>query len=228
MNATQVHDAAAIGASGARTTDMKLEVVVIPVSDVDRAAAFYGRLGWKLAAPPPDLDTTKGGGRVLQFTPPGSPCSIIFGDGVTPSAPGSAQLLFLVVPDIEAARTELIGKGVEASEVFHDAGGGYNFFDPRARARGPDPKRRSYASFVTFSDPDGNLWLVQEITTRFPGRLEPDATRYASAQDLAAALRRAAAAHGEYEKRTGAADPDWPDWYAAYMAAEQSGAGLPS
>src|SRR5918998_1386704 len=142
--------------------------------------------------------------------------------------PGTAQHLFLVVSDIEAAREELIGKGVDASEVFHDAGGGYNFFDPRARASGPDPKRRSYASFVTFRDPDGNGWLLQEITTRFPGRLDPDATRFASARDLASAMRRAAAAHGQHEKRIGAADPDWPDWYAAYMVAEQAGEELPS
>lgn len=228
MNDTQVQGAASIRTAGARSSDLKLEVVVIPVSDVDRAAEFYGRLGWTMAAPPPDLDLTKVLRRVFQFTPPGSPCSIIFGDGVTPSAPGAAQFLFLVVPDIEAARAELIGKGIDASEVFHDAGAGYNFFDPCARARGPDPKRRSYASFVTFSDPDGNLWLLQEITTRFPGRLAPDATRFASARDLAIALRRAAAAHGEHEKRTGAAEPDWPDWYAAHMAAEQSGEELPS
>jgi catechol 2,3-dioxygenase-like lactoylglutathione lyase family enzyme len=228
MNDTQVNGKAAIERSGARTTDMKLEVVVIPVSDVGRAAEFYGRLGWKLAAPPPDLDTTKAGGRVLQFTPPGSPCSVIFGEGVTPAAPGSAQFLFLVVPDVVAAREELVAKGVAASEVFHDAGGGYNFFDPDVRAGGPDPKRRSYASFATFSDPDGNGWLLQEITTRFPGRVDPDATRFASARDLAGAMRRASAAHGEHEKRIGAADPDWSNWYAAYMVAEQAGKELPS
>jgi catechol 2,3-dioxygenase-like lactoylglutathione lyase family enzyme len=208
--------------------DMKLEVVVIPVSDIDRAAEFYGRLGWRLDGPPPDLDIGEGGGRLLQFTPPGSPCSIIFGTGVTPSAPGTAQFLFLVVPDIEAAREELISKGIDASEVFHDASGGYNFFDPGARASGLDPKRRSYASFVTFSDPDGNGWLLQEVTARFPGRVDSNATSFASASDLASAMRRASAAHGEYEKRIGGAHANWPDWYAAYMVAEQAGKELPS
>jgi catechol 2,3-dioxygenase-like lactoylglutathione lyase family enzyme len=203
--------------------DMKLEVVVIPVSDIDRAAEFYGRLGWRK-----DADIANGDRRVLQFTPPGSPCSIIFGTSVTLSAPGTAQFLHLVVSDIEAARDELIGKGVDASEVFHDAGGGYNRFDPDARASGPDPGRRSYASFVTFSDPDGNGWLLQEITTRFPGRIDSNATTFASATDLAGAMRRASVAHGEHEKRIGVADPNWPDWYAAYMVAEQVGEELPS
>jgi catechol 2,3-dioxygenase-like lactoylglutathione lyase family enzyme len=202
---------------------MKLEVVVIPVSDVDRAAEFYGRLGWRL-----DADIREGDGRALQFTPPGSPCSIIFGAGVSPSPPGTAQFLFLVVSDIEAAREELIGKGVDASEVFHDASGGYNFFDPDVRASGPDPERRSYTSFLTFRDPDGNGWLLQEITTRFPGRVDSNATRFDSAPDLASAMRRASAAHGQHETRIGAADPDWPDWYAAYMVAEQAGKALPS
>ncbi len=223
MSSTYVRSEAAIETARARMADMKLEVVVIPVSDVDRAAEFYGRLGWRL-----DADIREGGGRALQFTPPGSPCSIIFGTGVSPSPPGTAQFLFLVVSDIEAAREELIGKGVDASEVFHDAGGGYNFFDPGARASGPDPKRRSYASFLTFRDPDGNGWLLQEITTRFPGRVDSNATSFASASDLASAMRRASAAQGEHEKRIGAADPNWPDWYAAYMVAEQAGEELPS
>ena len=201
--------------------DMKLEVVVIPVSDVGRAAEFYRRLGWRL-----DADIAKGDGRLLQFTPPGSPCSIIFGTGVTPSAPGTARFLHLVVSDIEAARDELIRKDVDASEVFHDAGGGYNRFDPDARASGPDPQRRSYASFVTFKDPDGNGWLLQEITTRFPGRVAGDTT-YASAGDLSQALRRAEAAHGQHEARTGQRDQNWPDWYAKYMMREQSGEELP-
>lgn len=198
--------------------DMKLEVVVIPVSDVAWSAAFYGRLGWRL-----DADIAKGDSRILQFTPPGSPSSILFGTGLTPSAPGTAQFLHLVVSDIEAARAELIGKGVETSEVFHDAAGGYNRFDPAARASGPDPQRRSYASFLTFEDPDGNGWVLQEITTRFPGRVDPHATSFASAAELANAMRRAEAAHGEHEKRIGAADPNWPDWYAVYIAAEQAG-----
>lgn len=201
--------------------DMKLEVVVIPVSDVGRAAEFYRRLGWRL-----DADIAKGDKRVLQFTPPGSPCSVIFGTGITPAAPGTARFLHLVVSDIEAARDELIRKGVDASEVFHDARGGYNRFDPAARARGPDPQRRSYASFVTFSDPDGNSWVLQEITTRFPGRVADDTT-YTSPGDLSQALRRAEAAHGQHEARTGQRDQNWPDWYAEYMVREQSGEELP-
>ncbi len=224
MSSTLLRSEAEIESPGARTTDMKLEVVVIPVSDVDRAAEFYGRLGWRL-----DADIREGDGRALQFTPPGSPCSIIFGTGVSPSAPGTAQFLFLVVSDIEAAREELIGKGVDASEVFHDAGGGYNFFDPDARASGPDPERRSYASFLTFRDPDGNGWLLQEITTRFPGRVDSNATSFASASDLASAMRRASAAHGEHETRMGGQrDENWPDWYAEYMVAEQTGKPLPT
>ncbi len=202
--------------------DMKLEVVVIPVSDVGRAAEFYQRLGWRR-----DADIASGDARLLQFTPQGSPCSIIFGTGVTPSPPGTARFLHLVVSNIEAARDELIRNGVDVSEVFHDAGGGYNRFDPKARASGPDPQRRSYASFVTFSDPDGNGWVLQEITTRLPGRIDSNATTFASAPDLAGAMRRASAAHGEHETRVGA-DANWPDWYAAYMVAEQSGKELPS
>ena len=222
MSSTQVRSEPAVETARARAVDMKLEVVVIPVSDVDRAAEFYVSLGWRL-----DVDIREGDGRALQFTPPGSPCSIIFGTGVSPSAPGTAQYLFLVVSDIEAAREELIGKGVDAGEVFHDAGGGYNFFDPDVRASGPDPERRSYASFLTFGDPDGNVWLLQEVTTRFPGRVDPSETRFASARDLADAMRRASAAHGRHEERIGAADPNWPDWYAAHMVAEQAGEVLP-
>ena len=223
MSSTQVRSDSTTAPPGAPATDMKLEVVVLPVSDVDRAADFYARLGWRR-----DADIATDGGRLLQFTPPGSPCSIIFGTGVTPSAPGSTQFLHLVVSDIEAARRELVGKGVEASEVFHDASGGYNRFDPALRASGPDPQRRTYASFLTFSDPDGNGWLLQEITTRFPGRIDGGATSFASAADLASAMRRAETAHGQHEKRIGAADPDWSDWYAAYMAAEQAGQAPPT
>jgi catechol 2,3-dioxygenase-like lactoylglutathione lyase family enzyme len=209
--------------AAAEMIDMKLEVIVLPVSDVDRSATFYRELGWRVDA---DI-ATDNGGRILQFTPPGSPCSILIGTGLTPSAPGTAQFVHLIVSDIEAARAELIGKGVDASEVFHDAAGGYNRFDPAVRASGPDPERRSYASFVTFSDPDGNGWILQEITNRFPGRLDPDVTSFASVRDVADALRRASVAHGEHEKRIGAADPNWADWYAAYMVAEQAGGPLP-
>jgi catechol 2,3-dioxygenase-like lactoylglutathione lyase family enzyme len=222
MSSTEARGDRAPQETSAGKVDMKLEVVVIPVSDVNRAAEFYRKLGWRV-----DADITQGNSRILQFTPPGSACSIIFGTGVTPSAPGTAQFLHLVVSDIEAARNELIRSGVNASEVFHDAAGGYNRFDPRTRASGPDPRHRSYASFVTFNDPDGNGWVLQEITTRFPGRVDSDATTFASARDLAGAMRRAEAAHGEHEKRTGQRDADWPSWYAAYMVAEQSGKELP-
>jgi catechol 2,3-dioxygenase-like lactoylglutathione lyase family enzyme len=222
MSSTEVRSSDASGGASAAKVDMKLEVVVLPVSDVDRAAEFYTRLGWRK-----DADIKNADSRLLQFTPPGSPCSIIIGTGVTPSAPGTAQFLHLVVADIDAARDELIRNGVDASEVFHDAGGGYNRFDPDVRASGPDPERRSYASFVTFSDPDGNGWLLQEITTRFAGRVDSDATTFASATDLATAMRRASAAHGEHEKRIGEADANWPDWYAEYMVREQAGEELP-
>ncbi len=221
MSTTAIHSKDATTDARVGKVDMKLEVVVIPVSDVGRAADFYRKLGWRV-----DADIAKGDRRVLQFTPPGSPCSIIFGTGVTPSAPGTAQFIHLIVSDIEAAREELIRHGVGASEVFHDARGGTNRFDPAARASGPDPERRSYASFVTFTDPDGNGWVLQEITTRLPGRVAGDTT-YASVGDLSQALRRAEAAHGQHEARTGQRDQNWPDWYAEYMVREQRGEALP-
>ena len=207
---------------GTSEVDMKLEVVLVPVSDVERAAAFYRKVGWRQ-----DADTGKGDERRLQFTPPGSACSIIIRKGVGPAVPGTTQFLHLVVSDIVAAREELVRKSIDASEVFHDAAGGFDRFDRKARASGPDPQRRSYASFVIFNDPDGNGFVLQEITTRLPGRIDSNETTYASTPDLANAMRRAAKAHGEHEKRTGAADPNWPDWYAAYMVAEQNGKGLP-
>jgi len=222
----QANDAAS-EASVARV-DMKFEIVVIPVSDVDRAKEFYGRLGWRL-----DADYDNGNDfRVIQFTPPGSGCSVIFGRNVTGAAPGSAQGLYLIVDDIETARKELLRRGIEISEVFHDAGGMYSGPDEpylfgRRRVSGRDPEHRSYRSFASFKDPDGNGWLFQEITTRLPGRIEATATTFASANDLASAFRRAEAAHGEHEKRTGQRDANWPDWYAAYMVAEQSGKELP-
>jgi len=208
--------------------DMKLEIVIIPVSDLDRAKEFYANLGWRLDA---DFDNGKDF-RVMQFTPPGSGCSVIFGKNVTSAAPGSAQGLYLIVSDIEAARKELVGRGVKISEVFHDPGGEYAGSDQpylfgRRRVGGRDPEHRSYRSFASFSDPDGNGWLFQEITTRLPGRIDATATTFASANDLASAFRRAEAAHGEHEKRTGQRDENWPDWYAAYMVAEQSGKELP-
>ncbi len=205
--------------------DLKLEVVVIPVSDADRAKKFYGNLGWRLDADFP-FDN---GFRVIQFTPPGSGCSIQFGTNITSAAPGTARGLYLVVSDIEAARKELVARGVTVSEVFHAGAPGAQFQPDGASGRvpGPEPDHGTYRSFVTFSDPDGNGWLLQEITTRLPGRIDSAETAFTSASDLAAALRRASAAHGEHEKRIGQADPNWPDWYAAYMVAEGAGKPLP-
>ncbi|PVE22644.1 glyoxalase [Microvirga sp. KLBC 81] len=218
MSSTQVDDETAIEIPKARKIDMKLEVIVIPVSDVDRAKRFYGGLGWRL-----DADFVKGDAfRVVQFTPPGSPCSIHFGRGVTSAEPGSAQRLYLVVSDIEAARAELVERGVDVSEVFHRAAVG------EGPLSGPDPERRSYNSFASFSDPDGNSWLLQEVTARLPGRVDANDTTFASSSELAAALRRAAAAHGEHEKRTGQHDEGWPDWYAEYIVREQAGQPLPT
>ncbi|MEW2422242.1 VOC family protein [Streptomyces nigra] len=203
--------------------DMKLEIVVVPVSDVDRAKDFYTGLGWRLDADVATDDSF----RVVQVTPPGSPASVIFGTSVTEQAPGTARGLHLVVDDIEAAHSELKRNGADPSEVFHDAGGVFHHGGTDARVPGPDPKRTSYGSFLSFSDPDGNGYVLQEITTRLPGRLDPATTTYSSAGDLASALRRAAAAHGEHEAGTGAEDPDWPDRYARYMVAEQAGTELP-
>jgi catechol 2,3-dioxygenase-like lactoylglutathione lyase family enzyme len=208
--------------------DMKLEIVVLGVSDVDRAKAFYENLGWRL-----DADFAHGDDwRVIQFTPPGSGCSVIFGKNVTAAAPGSAQGLYLIVSDIAAARDELLRRGVEVSEMFHDTTGVYDGPDEpyllgRRRVGGADPEHRSYHSYASFRDPDGNGWLFQEITTRLPGRIDPATTAFASANDLASALRRAEAAHGLHEKRIGQRDDNWPDWYAAYMVAEQTGGELP-
>ena len=200
-----------------REIPMKLEAVVIPVADADRAKRFYGNLGWRL-----DADFVVGDAfRVVQFTPPGSQASIHFGKELTPAAPGSAQGLYLVVSDIVAARAELVGRGVAVSDVFHLAGPG------QPPLSGPDPQRRSYSSYATFSDPDGNGWLLQEITARFPGRVQGD-TAFTSPADLARALRRAEAAHGEHEKRTGVRDANWSDWYAEYLVAEQAGKELPT
>ena len=196
--------------------DMKLEVVVLPVSDVERSKRFYGALSWRL-----DADFSRGAFRVVQFTPPGSSCSIQFGTGLTPSTAGCTQSVFLVVSDVEAARSELIARSVEVSEVFHRGG-------PTGRLSGPDPERRSYGSFISFADPDGNSWLVQEVTVRLPGRVNTDVTQFTSATELAGALRRAEAAHGEHEKRTGQRDANWADWYADYMVREQAGRELPT
>ena len=197
--------------------DMKLEVVVLPVSDVDRSVGFYKALGWRLDA---DFATSPDF-RVVQMTPPGSACSVIFGTGLTSAEPGSAQGVQLSVSGIDAARAELAGHGAPVSEVFHDAGGVFHHAGDVARVPGPDPEHRSYGSWISFSDPDGNSWFVQEITTRLPGRVT--SAVYDSAAGLAQALRRAEAAHGKHEEAIGHADPDWPDWYAQYMVNESAG-----
>ncbi|QEE30228.1 glyoxalase [Terriglobus albidus] len=223
----EASSSAAVSVASAKQVDMKFEIVVIPVSDVDRAKAFYTQLGWRL-----DADFAQGSNyRVIQFTPPGSGCSIIFGKDVTAAAPGSAKGLYLIVSDLAAARSELLARGVAVSEIFHGASDNYSGADEpylfgSNRVAGPDPARSSYRSFSSFQDPDGNEWLFQEITTRLPGRVVGD-TSYASVADLIGALRRAAAAHGKHEERTGQADANWYDWYAEYMVKEQSGEPLP-
>ncbi len=198
---------------GVAPVDMKLEVVVIPVTDVERAEDFYARLGWRQDATPP-------GSGVFQFTPHGSACSVQFGKNLTSAAPGSAQRTYLIVSDIQTARDALVAAGIEVSEVFHLGSNG--------PVSGPDPEHGTYRSLATFSDPDGNSWLLQEITTRLPGRIDSGLTSFDSASDLASAFRRAEAAHGEHEKRIGERDANWPDWYAAYMVAEQAGTELPT
>lgn len=208
-----------------KVLDLKLEVVVIPVSDVDRAKDFYEQLGWRLDADFP-FDN---GFRVVQFTPPGSDCSVQFGSKITSARPGSSAGLYLVVPDVQAARDDLIARGVDVSAVFHPETPGAQFQTDgtSGRVNGAAPDHASYSSFATFTDPDANGWLLQEVTARLPGRVDAE-TSFASAADLASALRRAAAAHGEHEKRTGQADENWPEWYASYVVAEQAGEELPS
>jgi len=199
--------------AGVATVDMMLEAIVIPVSDAARAEQFYRKLGWRQDVTPP-------GSGVFQFTPHGSGCSVQFGKGLTSAAPGSVQRTYLIVSNIEAARKALIDTGIDVSEIFH--------FGPNGPVNGPDPEHRTYSSFATFSDPDGNSWLLQEITTRLPGRIDTGVTSFGSASDLASAMRRAEAAHGEHEKRMGGQrDANWSDWYAEYMAAEQAGTELP-
>jgi catechol 2,3-dioxygenase-like lactoylglutathione lyase family enzyme len=221
---------AAIEIPNARGLDMRLEIVVIPVSDVDRAKRFYGGLGWRLDA---DFGSDEGYFRIIQFTPPGSGGSIIFGKNVTAAAPGSAKGLYLAVSDIEAAHKELVGRGIEISEVFHGAAGAYAGPDEpylfgRTRVSGPDPEHGSYRSFASFNDPDGNGWLLQEVTRRAPGRVDTGVTTFTSSAEFAAALRRAEAAHGEHEKRTGGGrDENWPQWYAEYLISEQAGKDAP-
>jgi catechol 2,3-dioxygenase-like lactoylglutathione lyase family enzyme len=226
MSITEALSDDARGRTSARAVDMKLEAVVIPVSDVDRAKTFYGeRLDWR-----EDADFAfENGFRVVQYTPPGSPASVQFGVGTTTAAPGSAQGLYLVVPDIKAAREQLVERGIEASPVFHAETPGAQFQPGGGAGRvdGPASDRASYGSFVTFADPDGNGWLLQEVTTRLPGRIDRVETSYSSVSDVIQALVRAARAHGEHEERTGKYDEKWPEWYAMYMVAEQAGTELP-
>jgi catechol 2,3-dioxygenase-like lactoylglutathione lyase family enzyme len=226
MSAVRRQDGDTGGTESGVVVDLKLEAVVIPVADADRSKAFYAGLGWRL-----DADFSFDNGfRVVQFTPPGSPCSVQFGTKITGAPPGSAHGLYLIVSDVGAGRDELMSRGAKVSEVFHAGAPGAQL-DPEGtggRVGGPDPDHKSYSSFATFEDPDGNSWLLQEVTDRLPGRLDPTAISFNSAGDLAGALRRAERAHGEHEKRIGKADPDWPNWYADYMAREQSGQELPS
>jgi len=225
VSANEVLRKGAAGDANVVQAAMKLEVAVISVSDVDRAKEFYTKLGWRLDADFP-FDN---GFRVVQFTPPGSGCSVQFGTNITSAAPGSAQGLYLIVSGIEAAREELVARGVKVSEVFHAAtpGAQFQLDGTSGRASGPARDHASYSSFATFKDPDGNGWLLQEVTVRLPGRVDLAETAFASANDLASALRRAEAAHGQHEKRTGLRDENWPDWYAEYIVAEQAGAELP-
>jgi catechol 2,3-dioxygenase-like lactoylglutathione lyase family enzyme len=224
MKGTKMNNEKSAGKTAVLTgVDMKLEVVFLGVSDIDRAKAFYENLGWRL-----DADFANGDFHAVQVTPRGSGASIIFGKGIPSPRPGSATSLVLAVGDINAAHADLIARGVNASEVFHYAGGPFNTTGENPRVSGRDPEGRSYYSFVSFEDPDGNGWLLQEITTRLPGRVDRAATTFGSASDLASAFRRTEAAHGEHEKRTGGQrDANWPDWYAEYMVAEQAGTALP-
>jgi catechol 2,3-dioxygenase-like lactoylglutathione lyase family enzyme len=224
MSATEIHKKSSDGSVG--KVDMKLEVQIIPVSDVDRSKKFYEGLGWRLDGDAAPLD----GLRIVQFTPPGSGTSVTFGTGITTAAPGSAEG-GLIVSDIEAAHSELAGRGTDVSDTWHGPP-----FPPEARQPGPDPERTSYGSFFSFNDPDGNTWLVQEVTTRLPGRIDSDGTAFTSTEDLESALRRAEAAHVEHQKAAGRShlfhrssqDENWPAWYASYLAAEQAGTDLPA
>lgn len=220
-----VHSYEKLTVPGPAKVEMNLEVVVIPVSDVDRTKEFYAKLGWRL-----DADFRFDNGfRVVQFTPPGSGCSVQFGTKITSAAPGSTQGTYLIVSDIDAARNQLVARGVEVSDVFHAVTPGAQFqpVGNSGRVSGPAPDRASYGSFATFADPDGNGWLLQEITTRLPGRIEAEATTYASPNDLADALRRAEAAHSLHETQMGQSDKNWPEWYANFMTSEQHGTEFP-
>ncbi|MDM0022247.1 VOC family protein [Variovorax saccharolyticus] len=224
MKESQLRKETVIQSPKARTVDMRFEFIVLPVSDVDCAKSFYAGLGWKL-----DMDFVRGDDfRVIQFTPPGSPASIIFGQGITSAKPGSAQHLYLVVSDIDTARSELLARGASVGEPFHDAGGVFHHAGTEGRVDGPAPARRSYGSFAEFSDPDGNGWLLQEVTVRLPGHGNEGDTTFSAAVELASALRRARDAHGKLDKQIGLEEPDWLDWYAEYIVAEQAGTPLPT
>ena len=224
MSTTEATSGGAAQDGTVTNVDLKLEAIVIPVSDVNRAKAFYRRLGWRL-----DADFSFDNGvKIVQFTPPGSPTSVQFGTEMTSAAPGSAENLYLIVSDIEAAREQLVARGAQVGEVFHPGSPGAQFQPTGSHLAGPATDRQSYGSFASFNDPDGNRWLLQEITSRLPGRVDASETTFASASDLAGALRRAEAAHGEHERRTGHPDANWPEWYAAYIAAEQAGEELPT
>jgi catechol 2,3-dioxygenase-like lactoylglutathione lyase family enzyme len=224
MSATEVHNASRDAAVG--NVDMHLEIQIIPVSDVDRSKEFYQRLGWRLD----DDDAPLDGLRIVQFTPPGSGASITFGTGLTTAAPGSAGG-GLIVSDIEAAHDEVARRGIDGSDIWHGPP-----FPVEARQPGPDPERTSYGSFFSFTDPDGNTWLVQEVTTRLPGRIIAADAAFSSPADLESALRRAEAAHREHEKHAGRShvfhrsgqEENWSAWYAAYMVAEQAGTDRPA
>ncbi|HXZ08332.1 MAG TPA: VOC family protein [Paraburkholderia sp.] len=223
MNVPQTRAEGASEPAGAPPFDMKFEVVVIPVSDVDRAKQFYASLGWRL-----DRDFAKDEEfRVVHYTPPGSQCSILFGTGVTTQEPGSARGLHLIVSDIKATQAALVALGIDISEVFHDIGGVFHHAGTVGRVAGPHPEGRSYGSFAAFSDPDGNEWVFQEVTKRHPGRINEHARTFNSSTELAGALRRAAAAHGEHEERLGQHDENWPQWYADYLFREQDGGTKP-
>jgi catechol 2,3-dioxygenase-like lactoylglutathione lyase family enzyme len=222
MSTVEVRSGAVSGTVSAVGVEMKLEVVVIPVSDVDRAKVFYAGLGWRV-----DADFADGQGfRIVQFTPPGSGCSVQFGANLTSAPAGTARDMYLVVADVQAAREALAARGVAVSDVFHEGSLG-DRFHAEARVPGAAPDGATYGSFASFSDPDGNTWLLQEITSRLPGRIDVGMTAFGSVDELASAMRRASVAHGEHEKRTGGSDENWPDWYAAYIAAEQAGTELP-
>ena len=214
MSSTEVRRDDATGGGSVAKVDMKLEVVTIPVSDVDGATEFYKKLGWRQDVTPP-------GSGIVQFTPPGSWCSVQFGTNRIAAEPGSAQNMFLIVDDIVALRERLLAAGIEVGEIFH--------LGPGGPTPGVSPEHQSYGSYAMLSDPDGNGWLFQEVTSRLPGRVDAAATEYGSVADLADAMRRASVAHGEHEKRMGGEyDTNWPDWYAEYMVAEQAGTELPT